>query len=402
MGKNRRVLVVSHSCASPVNQQVYREIQRQTGWDFTILLPAIWKDEFGNQLRPSALPGFNVELVTAPVWPNGEIILHTYWVNVRRLLQRSRFDAVYMNHEPYAAATAQVSWANFQSRRIPFGFYSCQNLEKNYPAPFCWTERLVYRSSAFAFPITEAVARVLRKKGFQGALAVCPLPFDPNLYRKRSETERREAIPRTNGEIVIGYVGRMVEQKGLGTLVEALAKLPRSGWKLTVIGTGPFETTFDEMVRQRGIAEQVSRLGYVPHEVTPRFLAALDILVLPSETRTNWKEQFGRVIVEALACGVPVIGSDSGEIPTLINASSGGRIFPERNPTALAELLRQMIGDKDLRKSCADTGSSWAAKNVSLSAVASSMACTLEDVLDRSDRRSPYLREHSRNHWAAD
>lgn len=382
MGKSRRVLVVSHSCANPVNQQVYRELQRQTGWEFTILLPEVWKDEFGNRLRPAALPRFNVELAEAPVWPSGNIILHAYWLNLRRLLGSGEFDVIYVNHEPYAIATAQVCWANSRSRRIPFGFYSCQNLEKNYPAPFYWMERLVYRSSAFAFPITNEVARVLRKKGFEGALTVCPLPFDPTLYRKRSEAERREAIPRNNGEIVIGYVGRIVEQKGLRTLVEALAKLPRLGWKLTVIGTGPFEATFDQLVHERGLTDRVVRLGFVPHDVTPRFLAALDILVLASETRPNWKEQFGRVIVEAIACGTPVIGSDSGEIPTLINASGGGRIFPERNATALAGQLREMIGNGKLRKACADAGHSWAVNNVSLSAVASLMARAIERTLE--------------------
>lgn len=381
MGKNRRVLVVSHSCANPINQQVYRELQKQTGWDLTILLPALWKDEFGNRLRPLALPGSNVELAQATVWPNGNIILHAYWLNLRRFLKRGQFDAIYMNHEPYSVATAQVCWTDLCSSRTPFGFYSCQNLEKNYPAPFCWMERLVYRSSAFAFPITEAVARVLRSKGFKGALSVCPLPFDPNLYRRRSETERREAIPRKNGEVVIGYVGRMVEEKGLGTLVEALAKLPRFGWKLTVIGTGPFEANFDEMVRERGLVDQVNRLGYVPHDMTPRFLAALDILVLPSETRPNWKEQFGRVIVEALACGVPVIGSDSGEIPTLIKASGGGRIFPERDAASLAKILEQMIASQDQRKAFARAGCSWAVNNVSLSAVASAMANTIESTI---------------------
>jgi glycosyltransferase involved in cell wall biosynthesis len=391
MGKKRRVLVVSHSCANPVNQRIYRELKELTGWDFTILLPTVWRDEFGNGLRSSALPGFDVELAEAPVWLNGNIILHAYALNLRRLLQRGEFDIIYTNHEPYAVATAQVCWANLRARHIPLGFYSCQNLDKNYPAPFCWMERVVYKLSAFAFPITDAVARVLRRKGFRGELTVCPLPLDPNLYRRHSEPERRETITRENGEVVIGYVGRLVEQKGLGTLVEALTSLPRSGWKLIVIGTGPFEATFDRMVHQRGLTAQVRRLGYVPHDMTPRFLAALDILVLPSETRANWKEQFGRVIVEALACGVPVIGSDSGEIPTLLNASRGGRIFPERNPTALAEVLRQMMSDQHLRKSCADAGCSWAIKNVSLSAVASSMANTLEGVLAQKNNASNRL-----------
>jgi glycosyltransferase involved in cell wall biosynthesis len=379
-----RILVVSHSCATPLNQQIYAEIRQQTGWEFALLTPETWLDEFGNSLCAQLWAGFDAQLIAIPVGRNGDIILHWYRASLRRLLSENRFDVIYVNHEPYALATAQVCWANRRSRRIPFGFYSCQNLEKNYPVPFCWMERMVYRSSAFAFPITNAVAGVLRNKGFAGSLAVCPLPFDPKLYRRCSEEERREAIPRKNGEVVIGYVGRMVEQKGLRTLVDALTELTPLDWKLIVIGTGPFEATFDELVRERGLTRRVNRLGYVPHDVTPRFLAALDILVLPSETRPNWKEQFGRVIVEALACGVPVIGSDSGEIPTLINASAGGRIFPEQNPSAFAELLREMIGNRDLRKSCADAGCSWAVKNVSLPAVASSMARTIDSALANS------------------
>ena len=61
--------------------------------------------------------------------------------------------------------------------------------------------------------------------------------------------------------------------------------------------------------------------------------AQLDVLVLPSHTTPTWKEQFGRVIVEALWCGVPVVGSDSGEIPWLIELTGGGLVFPEGDPT---------------------------------------------------------------------
>jgi glycosyltransferase involved in cell wall biosynthesis len=122
----------------------------------------------------------------------------------------------------------------------------------------------------------------------------------------------------------------------------------------------------------------VIRLGYVAHEVTPRYLGAMDILVLPSETRPNWKEQFGRVVIEAMACGSCVVGSDSGEIPTLIQASGGGRVFPEANPTALADVLQQMIADESQRKTFARIGGAWANNNVSLPAVATSVSRVME------------------------
>ena len=373
----RRVLVVSHECVT-LNQQIYAEVQRLTGWSFTLLLPAAWTDEFGNSLRPGIFPGFDAELVTAPVRLNGNIILHSYRFNFRRFLNQRKFDLIYVNHEPYAISTAQVCWANLQSVKLPFGFHSCQNIYKKYPIPFLWLERMVYQSSSFAFPITQTVERVLRQKGFIGEAGLCPFPFDPNLYHPLPESERQELIPRAAGEVIIGYVGRMVEQKGLQTLIEALARLPRSGWKLVVIGTGPYESRFDELVSMHGLTNRVIRLGYVAHEVTPRYLGAMDILVLPSETRPNWKEQFGRVVIEAMACGSCVVGSDSGEIPTLIQASGGGCVFPEANPTALADVIQQMIADESQRKTFARIGGAWANNNVSLPAVATSVSRVME------------------------
>ena len=376
----RRVLVVSHECVTLLNQQIYAEVQHLTGWDFTMLLPAVWKDEFGNKLRPSILPGFDAELVTAPVRWNGNIILHSYRFNFRRFLSQRKFDLIYVNHEPYAMSTVQVCWANLQTSKLPFGFHSCQNIFKNYPVPFSWLERMVYRSSRFAFPITEAVARVLRQKGFKGDATLCPFPFDPSLYHPLPEAERKELIPRERGEVVIGYVGRMVEQKGLRTLVKAIARLPASGWKLVVIGTGPYESAFDQLVSENGLADRVVRLGYIAHDITPRYLGAMDVLVLPSETRPNWKEQFGRVLIEAMACGACVVGSDSGEIPGLINSSGGGRVFPEANPEALADVLQQLIHHEDERQALARFGRAWAKDNISLPAVAAAMASAMDGV----------------------
>jgi glycosyltransferase involved in cell wall biosynthesis len=379
--QKRRILVVSHECVTLLNQQIYAEVKRLTGWDFTLFLPAAWTDEFGNDLQAAILPGFDAELLAAPALLNGNIILHSYRFNFRRLLSNGRFDLIYVNHEPYAMSTVQVCWANLRSSKLPFGFRSCQNIYKKYPIPFSWLERMVYRSSTFAFPATDAIAEVLRQKGFQADAAVCPLPFDPCLYHPISEAERQQLIPRAGSEVIIGYVGRMVEQKGLQTLAEALARLPRSGWKLVVIGSGPYEAAFDQLVSQHGLSDRVVRLGYVAHDVTPRYLAAMDILVLPSETRPNWKEQFGRVLMEAMACGCAVAGSDSGEIPTIIKASGGGRVFPEANPAALADVLQEMIKDENQRREFARAGHNWTNKYISLPAVATSVAQAMERAL---------------------
>ena len=378
-----KVLVVSHSSAEPSNQRLFAEIQAITDWEVSVILPARWKDEFGNMLDKPAHPALAAHLRKIPVFVNGNIILHLYRLGWGAFLRREKFDAIYVNHEPYALATAQVCLANLrQSAPAVFGFYSCQNICKTYPPPFSWLERRVYRSSSFAFPITRPVADVLAAKGFSGESTIAALPFDPSSYYPRGQAEDGRRIPRAAGETVIGYVGRLVEAKGLATLAEALAKLRDLPWKLVVVGTGDFEPRFRALLAASGLSDRVDFLGYIPHEETPRYLSAFDFLVLSSETQPNWKEQFGRVITESLACGRPVIGSDSGEIPNLIRSSGGGLVFAEKNGESFADALRSFIMNPSARAAAATRGSLWVNENVSLSAVAKKMAATIARAIE--------------------
>ena len=97
------LLVVSHSCATPINQQIYAELERQTGWKITLVVPDAWKDEFGNILSKEKWPEFSGDLIRIPVWNSGNIILHIYKENWGAFLDAGRFDAIYVNHEPYAS-----------------------------------------------------------------------------------------------------------------------------------------------------------------------------------------------------------------------------------------------------------------------------------------------------------
>ena len=195
------LLVVSHSCATPINQQIYAELERQTGWKITLVVPEAWKDEFGNTLNKEKWPEFSGDLISIPVWNNGNIILHIYKENWGAFLEAGRFSAIYVNHEPYALATAHLCWANSRTLKAPFGFYSCQNILKKYPPPFSWIEGTVFRKSAFAFPITEAVKEVLVAKGYRGIPTVCALPLDPAIYQPRGSEEDLKLIPRGDREI---------------------------------------------------------------------------------------------------------------------------------------------------------------------------------------------------------
>lgn len=366
------ILIVSHSCATALNQEIYARIQRETGWKITLVVPDQWQDEFGNALRQEPCEGLENSVIRCAVWKNGSIIFHVYRMAWQRFLRELKPDVIYMNHEPYALATAQVCHANNRSIRVPFGFYSCQNINKKYPAPFSWLEKMVYRSSSFALPITDRVADVLRAKGYQGRQTVCALPLDPERYHPRLKATPPERFPQGTSP-VIGYVGRLVEPKGLRTLAAALGRVRDLDWRMVLVGTGDFQAEFEQLLTNEGVRERIFFVGYVPHEETPRWLASMDMLVLPSETQANWEEQFGRVIPEAMACGAAVIGSDSGEIPHLIRQSEGGLIFTQRDPAAMAVLLRQLISGQKLRRQLAENGRHWVERDISIPAVAQKM-----------------------------
>ena len=103
-----------------------------------------------------------------------------------------------------------------------------------------------------------------------------------------------------------------------------------------------------------GIGERVDFLGQRASTQMPDVYPTFDVLVLPSLTRPNWKEQFGRVLIEAMACGVPVIGSDSGEIPNVIG--DAGLIFPEGDIDALRDSIASLLADPGRRARYAEAG----------------------------------------------
>jgi L-malate glycosyltransferase len=373
-----KVLIVGHPCATAINQQVYVQLEAQTGWEVTLIIPKHWRDEYKNVSKGERWPGFKGRIIPVPIFNNGAIILHGYRASAHRLLQQGAYDAMYVHQEPYGIATAQFARANRATRKIPLGFYSSQNIKKRYPPPFNWMERSILRSSQFAFPVTEEVADVLQAKGFRGDACILPLPLDATLYRPRKPSDAPVFFERKQDEIILGYIGRLVEEKGLRTLASALSKLPPFEWKLVVIGNGMFGDGFDRLMRDYGLAGRVIRAGFLPHSETARCLSAFDTLIVPSETQPNWKEQFGRVVVEAQACGVPVVGSDSGEIPRLIRKSGGGLVFPERDSDALAKTITRLAADGGLRAEAAQKGRAWVLEHATVEVIAAKFAMTIE------------------------
>jgi glycosyltransferase involved in cell wall biosynthesis len=185
----------------------------------------------------------------------------------------------------------------------------------------------------------EALA-ILRRKGYRGPAEVVPNGVDLGLFRPLDRAMCRKALRLDT--FTAGYVGRLVEEKGLMDLVESLAK--SSGrWQVVLVGEGDFRSALEQRAKELGVAARVRFFPARPLHELPTLMNALDVLILPSRTTARWKEQFGRVIIEAHACATPVVGSDSGAIPTVVGR--GGMVVPERNPERLAAAIDALAGD---------------------------------------------------------
>jgi glycosyltransferase involved in cell wall biosynthesis len=346
------------------------------GHEVTIVLPANWRQEyFRGRIRPARLRGFDGQLITLRVWKPGSIPLHGYVASPTATLRRVKPDIVYIDQEPYSVAAFQ--WAiGVRRTGLPALFYTNQNIVKRYPYPFRWTERFVWNSTRGSVVVSEEAGRVLRCRGYRGPLHVVPYSVDLSSFQP---VPRDDLLAAELGlrRCVIGYFGRLVPEKGVGVLLEAFGRLvDQSSTSLLVVGSGPLEAA----VRSQPGAVLVPGVG--PGNVA-RYLNLVDVLAVPSLTTPRWKEQFGRVIIEALACGVPVVGSQSGEIPHLLASTGGGLVVPEGDADALAAALHLVTHDKELRATYAHRGREAVVSSYSTQHRASRLEAILTEAMAR-------------------
>jgi glycosyltransferase involved in cell wall biosynthesis len=340
----RRLLVVSHPAIVSVNQEVYRELL-QRGWEVTIVVPSRWRHDYSAaDIRPQALAGLESTLHPVPVALAGRQQRHFYLTNCRSLCLRTAPDVAFLEAEPFAVPAAQ--WGHSLHRLgIPFGVHCYENIDRDLPLPVRWMRTRVLRDAAFVAARSDTAAKLVRSWGARGDVELAPPAVPP-------WADAPSAALGTPRNFTVGYAGRLTESKGLIDLLAAVRQLD-APVELILIGDGALRGTLDG---QSIPGSKVRVLDGLRHEEMGSGYAQLDVLVLPSHTTATWKEQFGRVIIEALWCNVPVVGSDSGEIPWLLGLTGGGLIFPEGQPERLAEQLTKLRREPDLRRQLASNG----------------------------------------------
>jgi glycosyltransferase involved in cell wall biosynthesis len=206
-------------------------------------------------------------------------------------------------------------------------------------------EKFVLRFSDACITRNREALAIMNKKGIKGLLTYIPWGTDIDNFYKRDVTNVKKEYGLKG--FVIGYIGRLVEEKGILDLLMAVKNV-ENNYTLLIIGDGPLKSKINLTAEKIGISKHLRLLDGIPFRDVPVMMNCLDILVLPSRTSKKWKEQFGRVLVEAMACEVPVIGSDSGAISDVIG--DAGLIFREADISDLTSKLITLMKDEDLMK----------------------------------------------------
>jgi len=339
--------MISKACVVGAYQRKLEEIAALPNLQLTVAVPPHWQEPGGAALHLERAHTTGYELVAVPMAFNGHFHLHFY-PRLGRLFARVRPHIVHIDEQPYNLATFQAMWLA-QKHKARALFFTWQNIRRAYPVPFCWIEHYNLRCADYGLAGNAEALQVWRAKGYRGPMSVVPqFGIDPDVFKPARS-------PAADGErgFAIGCVARLVKEKGVDVLLRAASGLP-GVWRSYILNTGPERAALETLAHELGLADRVIFDAPITSTAMPAYLNGLDVLVLPSRTQSNWKEQFGRVLVEAMACGVPVIGSTCGEIPNVIG--DAGLIFAEGDADALRACLLRLQRDPVLRRDLAQRG----------------------------------------------
>jgi len=336
-GHRLRVSLLSKALVVGAYQRKCELIAAHDDIDLTVLLPPAWA---GQHLERAHTRGYVLRVI--PLRLNGHFHLHHY----PTLAQELRCAAplvLHVDEEPYNLATwLAVRQAGRLRSRPRVLFFSWQNILRRYPPPFCYMERDVL-SRADAAIVGSAEARVVwQAKGFRKPIYVIPqFGVDEDRFSPLPSADKTAAA------FTVGYAGRLVPEKGVDVLIKAFSQLPSLA-RLVIAGSGPAEAALRQLAHDLGVAERVTFCAPIPSTQMPTFYRSLDVFVLPSRTQPNWKEQFGRVLIEAMACGVPVVASRCGEAPSVVG--DAGLLFDEEDTAALVTNLNELMSQPRRRE----------------------------------------------------
>ena len=357
----RRVLVISHSYLQPTHRGKLRALAAR-GLEVTVAIPQRWREPwFGQPIDVAWERQGGLEVFPLPargIGPKGELHKARYARRpLKALLRDRRPDLVQIEEEPTSIVAKQVVGA---ARRlgIPVVLLTHQNVELQLDWWLRWKHRRLLKKLTGLVAGSDLAGILVRQDAPNLPIAVIPqlgalAPHEP------------QHVPHEG--LAIGFVGRLVPQKGLDNLLQALALQRSAKWRLTIVGDGPERERLEQLATDLRLAARVRWTGGLPAEQVANLWPDLDVLVMPSRSSPQWREANGQVLMEAMANEVAVLGTDSGVIPELIG--DAGIVVPDGDLPGLGKALDR-LSDLATRKTFAQAARARALRLYSDDAIA--------------------------------
>jgi len=348
----RRLLTIGHSYVVAANRRLAHEMAVQGGgrWEVTSIAPLAFRGD----LRRICVEPIDAEadhLQTLEVCFDRSP--HLMWYRDLDRVVARKWDLVHCWEEPYVLAGAQIARAVFSGTR--FAVATFQNQSKSYPWPLsAFEQRTMTRADGWIAFGQTAYDTLISRRLYNGKPS-CVLSPGVDVERFRPDASFRnrtlDKLGWSAGDPIVGFLGRFVPQKGIGVLMTAL-RSTTAPWRALFVGGGPMERDLRRFADE--FAGRVHVETSATHDAVPAWLNAMTVLCAPSQTTAKWREQFGRMLIEAMACGVPVIASNSGEMPGVVG--DAGAIVAEHDPLAWAAEIDRVLIDAALRETRATLG----------------------------------------------
>lgn len=350
-----RLICFGHSYCIAINRSIERWISCQMSWDITCVGPSSWPGDLRPLIFDSEEKKGKLQAVAVPVSFPFKVQIFNYQKNAVARLLAEGWDGAYLWQEPYCRSTLILT-RQLRALKIPYVFFTAQNLVKSYPWPFLAWEKEVVKNCSGWIACGNSVFETQKSRGYPyNKGIVLPHAVNTNLFRPADQVEK-EKLWKHWGVCgpVIGYVGRLTPEKGIRTILKVFETLSPTSWGgLVFLGSGPLEHEIKNWALVNGWQDKVV-VRLVKHSDMPFELPGLDILIAPSQSTGTWREQFGRMLIEAMASGVPVISSDSGEIPHTVG--DAGSIVRESDVQGFSQAVKSLLGSCQLKQELCGKG----------------------------------------------
>jgi len=385
-----KLLAISKASHITVNREIYETLARHYNYEVTLIIPS-YLNIGCRKIECEPITASQVNITALKMLGSDRFSRYEGIVDVLKL---SDYDIIYFEDDPMTLLAIFIGlWCKFNSIR----FVCRTNLNRTLILQdeiqrlglfkgflssrikllfLMFSKNLVHH----LFAISNDGVQIFSALGVTN-ISKIPLGFNEGRFQINN-IQRATFRERLNfNATVIAYMGRITEAKGVHLLIEALDKIRTEEWTFLIdnfeLYSDEYKKKIDSLIDFYNLKDRTVFFD-ADHSEIANYMNASDIIVMPSITTNNFKEEYGRIAPEAMGSGCLTVVSDSGTLPELV--SDYGWVFPEGDIDALALLLKSLINQEN-KKDLGQRASVYARSELGLKKQASIMNKVFQDII---------------------